>query len=76
MNWKERISKNMLDGKLYYEKAKRIDQGTVSNSNRNPDDHDCLCKVGFNPTFAPRHSKKKEFECAGGPELKPLKPQK
>jgi hypothetical protein len=22
LNWKERISKNMLDGKLYYEKAK------------------------------------------------------
>ena len=31
MNWKERISKTMLDGKLYYEKATRIDQGTNQN---------------------------------------------
>jgi hypothetical protein len=57
MNWKERISKNMLDGKLYYEKAKRTDQVTISNSNRNPDDHDSLCNVGFNSIFVLRHSK-------------------
>ncbi len=57
MNWKERISKNMLYGKLYYEKAKRTDQGTITNSNRNPDNHDSLCKVWFNSTFAVRHSK-------------------
>ena len=45
MNWKERISKKMLDGKLYYEKAKGTDQGTISKFNRNPDDHDSLCNV-------------------------------
>jgi hypothetical protein len=45
MNWKERILKNMLDGKLYYEKAKRNNQGTISNSNRNQNDHDRLCNV-------------------------------
>ena len=49
--------KNMLDGKLYYEKAKRIDQGTISKSNRNPDDHYRLCNVWFNSTFALLHSK-------------------
>ncbi len=60
----------MLDGKLYYKKAKRTEQGTISNSNCNPDDHDRLCKVWFNSTFALCHSKLKEFEWAGGPELK------
>ena len=43
MNWVERILKNMLDGKLCYEKAKKTDHGTISNSNCNTDDR--LCNV-------------------------------
>ena len=31
--------------KLYYKKAKRTDQGTISNSNCNPGDHDRLCNI-------------------------------
>ncbi len=45
INWKERISKKLLDGKLCYKKAKQTDQGTISNFNCNLDDRDRLCNV-------------------------------
>ncbi len=54
-------------GSFTIKKAKRTDQGAISNSNRNPDDHDRRCNVWFNSAFALRHSKKKN-EWDGGSE--------